>query len=234
MFGDNSPDDLRVFPIKFTLASGKLVSDVAVVLARQWLLVGNYMLIERLFCWGKWTGLVFASLVLASQATAVLAQSGSQAGLDKGQYIPNIWVDPDGCEHWVMDDGAEGYMTPHVTRDGLPVCREGRICALVKSDTFFASDSSEISQSGAAQLRTFFSESQFRTFSIAGHTDSSASDAYNKQLSLSRANAVAAVAKAAGVRVSTVRGYGERKPAASNATPAGRAQNRRVEIICVN
>ena len=26
-------------------------------------------------------------------------------------YIPSIWVDPDGFEHWVMDDGAEGYMT---------------------------------------------------------------------------------------------------------------------------
>ena len=34
------------------------------------------------------------------------------------RYVPGIWVDPDGCEHWVMDDGAEGYMTPHVTRDG--------------------------------------------------------------------------------------------------------------------
>ena len=191
------------------------------------------MLIERLFCWGKWASIVFASLILAAYATTARAQGASQAGLDKGQYIPNIWVDPDGCEHWVMDDGAEGYMTPHVTRDGLPVCREGSICGLVKSDTFFASDRFEISQSGAEQLRNFFADSEFRTFSIAGHTDSSASSAYNNQLSLNRAKTVAAVAKAAGARVSTVRGYGESKPVASNGTPAGRAQNRRVEIICV-
>lgn len=39
------------------------------------------------------------------------------------RYVPGIWVDPDGCEHWVMDDGFEGFMTPHVTRDGKPVCR---------------------------------------------------------------------------------------------------------------
>ncbi len=39
------------------------------------------------------------------------------------RYIPTIWVDPDGCEHWVFDDGFEGYMTPHVRRDGRPVCR---------------------------------------------------------------------------------------------------------------
>ena len=192
------------------------------------------MLVERLFCWGKWAGLVFASLVLAGQATTVLAQGASQAGLDKGQYIPNIWVDPDGCEHWVMDDGAEGYMTPHVTRDGIPVCREGNICGLVKSDTFFDTGSFEISQSGAEKLRSLFANSESRTFSIAGHTDSQASSAYNKQLSLNRANAVATIARAAGARVSTVRCYGESKPVASNNTTAGRAQNRRVEIICVN
>ena len=38
-------------------------------------------------------------------------------------YTPGIWVDPDGCEHWVMDDGAEGFMTPNVRPDGRPVCR---------------------------------------------------------------------------------------------------------------
>ena len=31
------------------------------------------------------------------------------------RYVPTIWVDPDGCEHWVMDDGAEGYISSHLT-----------------------------------------------------------------------------------------------------------------------
>lgn len=31
-------------------------------------------------------------------------------------YVPTVWVDPDGCEHWVMDDGFEGYMSPHTNR----------------------------------------------------------------------------------------------------------------------
>ena len=39
------------------------------------------------------------------------------------RYVPGIWIDPDGCQHWVMDDGAEGYMTPHLARDGRPVCK---------------------------------------------------------------------------------------------------------------
>lgn len=171
------------------------------------------------------------SVVLAAPAS--VAQTRSQSGLDKGQYIPNVWVDPDGCEHWVMDDGIEGYMTPHVTRDGKPVCRDGNVCALVKTDTFFATDRSDINADGVDRLTRFFQQSDFRRFSIAGHTDSVASDAYNLQLSRARADAVAAVARAAGASVTSVTGYGERKPAASNATSKGRALNRRVEIMCV-
>lgn len=41
------------------------------------------------------------------------------------RYTPTIWTDPDGCEHWVMDDGAEGFMTPHVMPSGRPVCNRG-------------------------------------------------------------------------------------------------------------
>ena len=53
------------------------------------------------------------------------------------------------------------------------------------------------------------------------------------RLSLNRANAVARVAVANGATVTDVRGFGERQPVASNATAAGRAQNRRVEIVCI-
>lgn len=174
-----------------------------------------------------------AMTLAVALALPAAAQTASQSGLDKGQYIPNIWVDPDGCEHWVMDDGIEGYMTPHVTRDGLPVCREGSICAVVRTDQFFDTDSSAISSDGAARLRDFFLQSQFKSFSIAGHTDSVASDAYNLKLSRDRANAVAAIARTTGVRIASVAGYGERKPSVSNDTARGRAKNRRVEIMCI-
>jgi len=182
------------------------------------------------------TGRRIAALVCVALVCAVpqaMAQTPSQSGADRGQYIPNVWVDPDGCEHWVMDDGAEGYMTPHVTRDGKPVCRDGNVCALVKTDTFFATDQSTINADGVTRLTKFFQASEFQSFSIAGHTDSVASDAYNMRLSRARAEAVAAVARSAGARVRSVTGYGERKPAASNATAQGRALNRRVEIMCV-
>jgi hypothetical protein len=36
-----------------------------------------------------------------------------------------IWTDPEGCDHWIIDDGLEGYMSPRVRADGTPVCRPG-------------------------------------------------------------------------------------------------------------
>ena len=52
--------------------------------------------------------------------------AGTERRILAERYIPGIWIDPDGCEHWVMDDGMEGYMTPHVRRDGTPVCNRSR------------------------------------------------------------------------------------------------------------
>ena len=71
------------------------------------------------------------------------------------------------------------------------------------------------------------------TVLVIGHTDNVGSTAYNQALSERRAAAVAQILTGNGVangRVATVgRGYGV--PVASNDTPGGRAQNRRVEII---
>jgi outer membrane protein OmpA-like peptidoglycan-associated protein len=66
---------------------------------------------------------------------------------------------------------------------------------------------------------------------IVGHTDSKGSKAYNQKLSERRAKAVADFLRTFGVKNSmSVSGMGETQPVADNATDAGRAQNRRVEI----
>ena len=70
---------------------------------------------------------------------------------------------------------------------------------------------------------------------IYGHTDSVGSDAYNQTLSENRAAAVARYLegrRVASVRIAT-RGFGETQPIADNATEAGRAANRRVEMRIV-
>ena len=177
---------------------------------------------------------IFAGLAGIAVACGAIGPVSAQQGEVIGEaYVPTIWVDPDGCEHWVMDDGWEGYMTPHVTRDGIPVCRRGNTCAVMNSDQLFATNSYRISARGKARLMEFFKSANANSYIIAGHTDSRASDAYNLRLSRNRANAVAAIANSSGARISDVRGYGERQPIATNRTRAGMAKNRRVEIICL-
>jgi outer membrane protein OmpA-like peptidoglycan-associated protein len=68
---------------------------------------------------------------------------------------------------------------------------------------------------------------------IAGHTDSTNTDAHNLRLSQQRADAVVLWLVTHGVAPLrlTARGFGKSQPVADNATAAGRALNRRVELV---
>ncbi len=33
-----------------------------------------------------------------------------------------IWVDPQGCDHWIVDEGIEGFMSARLDQYGNPVC----------------------------------------------------------------------------------------------------------------
>ena len=50
-------------------------------------------------------------------------------GFDRGALLEDrtagIWIDGNGCDHWIIDDGMEGYMSPRLADDGRPICREG-------------------------------------------------------------------------------------------------------------
>lgn len=170
---------------------------------------------------------------LALTFAFVAGPSMAQQTVRGERYVPTIWVDPDGCEHWVMDDGWEGYMDNHLNRDGTPVCRQLDTCAVMSSDQLFATDRYSINATNRQRLAEFFRQDGVNSYIVIGHTDSRASDQYNMRLSKNRANAVASIARSAGASVADVRGYGERQPRATNTTAAGMQQNRRVEIICV-
>jgi outer membrane protein OmpA-like peptidoglycan-associated protein len=76
--------------------------------------------------------------------------------------------------------------------------------------------------------------SQYPDFNIIieGHTDSTGAETYNQWLSEKRAETVANSLSVKGVapyRIQTI-GYGETRPVATNDTPEGRQQNRRVEL----
>lgn len=70
-------------------------------------------------------------------------------------------------------------------------------------------------------------------FEIGGHTDSDGDDKYNLSLSQQRAEAVKAQLIAMGIDAArlTTKGYGKTKLINNNATPEGKADNRRVEFV---
>jgi outer membrane protein OmpA-like peptidoglycan-associated protein len=82
-------------------------------------------------------------------------------------------------------------------------------------------------------LVTFLKEHPKRDLLIEGHTDGIGSEDYNLQLSQQRAVAVGEFLVSNGITPERITAYGSGKayPVASNATPAGREQNRRVEVV---
>jgi outer membrane protein OmpA-like peptidoglycan-associated protein len=103
-------------------------------------------------------------------------------------------------------------------------------------DLLFATDSATLRPDLQADLRTIASNLVNFPRSdviVVGHTDNTGTAAYNQNLSERRAGSVAQVLRAQGVASNRIQtqGRGLTQPVASNATPAGRAQNRRVEIF---
>ncbi|MEX0284252.1 MAG: OmpA family protein [Paracoccaceae bacterium] len=71
------------------------------------------------------------------------------------------------------------------------------------------------------------------TVQVIGHTDSQGDANYNQGLSERRAQSVSNILQAGGVAAPRIASYGrgESDPKASNLTPEGMAQNRRVELL---
>ena len=97
-------------------------------------------------------------------------------------------------------------------------------------DSFFVNNALRRDLAAVAQNLNRYPGS---TVVVVGHTDNTGSAAYNQDLSTRRANAVADILIANGVAPGRIRavGRGEDRPIASNLTAAGRAQNRRVDIV---
>jgi len=83
------------------------------------------------------------------------------------------------------------------------------------------------------RLSTYLSNNPQTKIIIEGHTDSRGSDEYNEALSERRARAVATELQSRGISADQIQtlGRGKAYPVASNDTPEGRQQNRRVEIV---
>ncbi len=77
------------------------------------------------------------------------------------------------------------------------------------------------------------SNPQLELIEVQGHTDSDGDAPYNERLSQKRSESVIAFLVKAGVAPSrlTPKGYGESRPIDTNANPAGREKNRRVQFV---
>jgi outer membrane protein OmpA-like peptidoglycan-associated protein len=111
---------------------------------------------------------------------------------------------------------------------------EGRVAT---QGIYFATDSAVIRPESTATLKEIGEMLRARPelrITIEGHTDSDGEEAYNLDLSARRARAVKAnLVEAFGIdagRLETA-GLGETRPVGDNATPEGKQQNRRVELV---
>jgi hypothetical protein len=75
------------------------------------------------------TGLAAATLLAGCEGEIQFGGYGPDKSIDRGinahhlsTMIAGIWVDPDGCDHWIIDDGLEGYLSERLQPDGRPVC----------------------------------------------------------------------------------------------------------------
>jgi outer membrane protein OmpA-like peptidoglycan-associated protein len=176
------------------------------------------------------------ALALAAAGAYLLVgpMAAAQDAQITGKIEWGVWIDADGCQHWWADGGTEGYMVPRRDpKTGKPVCLKQASCLTESTDTFFATASANLTAAGRSKLETFFRGTDAFSYAISGHTDSRGTDGYNQGLSEARAKAVADVARSVGAIVDSEVGFGETRPVATNATAAGMAKNRRVEVMCM-
>ena len=70
-----------------------------------------------------------AALMVTAFILAGCAENKVDKTVDRGfdskdltQLKAGIWIDPNGCDHWIIDDGAEGYLSQRLDKYGKPVC----------------------------------------------------------------------------------------------------------------
>ena len=152
-----------------------------------------------------------------AKGAAIGAAAGAAAGALIGHY---------------MDEQEKKLETV----DGATVEREGDMLRVTfESAILFDVDKADLKSSARDNLTKVagvLNEYPDTDLIIEGHTDSQGSVSYIQTLSERRADSVKGFLMEQGVAQSRLRtkGYGELAPIASNDTPEGRSQNRRVEV----
>jgi outer membrane protein OmpA-like peptidoglycan-associated protein len=179
------------------------------------------------------------------RGAAIGAAAGAVIGLlSKGDKLQNAMIGASigglaGGAIGNSQDRQERKLRQQLAGTGVEVQRVGdNITLNMPGGVTFATNSADLSAQFYPvldQVAGTLAEYNQTVIEVAGHTDSTGSAAYNKTLSERRAESVIAYMQSRGVqrqRMIPV-GAGQDYPVASNDTPEGRQQNRRVEITIV-
>lgn len=182
----------------------------------------------------------------AKQGAAIGAGIGALAGIlagddakerRRGAVIGAVVGGAGGALIGNQLDRQEADLRAQLGNDNVTIRNTGdRLIVTLPQDILFATDSATLRPDLQRDLRTV-GQSLLAypdtTVQVLGHTDNVGDAAYNFDLSQRRAESVANILISEGVppfRILSL-GRGEGQPIASNLTPEGRAQNRRVEIV---
>jgi len=133
-------------------------------------------------------------------------------------------------------DNQEAKLRKRLVGTGVSVTRVGDSIVLnMPSNVTFDTNKADVKAQFYGTLNSValvFKEYNQTLINVVGHTDSSGDANFNYDLSRRRAASVAQYMSAQALDANrfSVEGHGASDPIASNATPSGKAQNRRVEI----
>ncbi|WP_288927623.1 OmpA family protein [uncultured Maritimibacter sp.] len=136
-------------------------------------------------------------------------------------------------------DKQAGDLRSSLSNSSIQVINTGSYLKVVMPQgILFPTDSADVSPALYPDLRALaenLREYPNSSVQVVGHTDNTGQASYNLTLSQRRAQAVLGVIQANGVGAARLQavGKGDSEPVATNLTPEGRAQNRRVEVLII-
>ncbi|MGB5870493.1 MAG: OmpA family protein [Albidovulum sp.] len=174
----------------------------------------------------------------AGALLGVLTGKGGKDKLDRAVVGGVIGAGAGAIVGNILDKQA-AELQRDITTDGVRIINQGdRLIVSLPEGILFPVDSASVNPGIMGDLNTVaasLNRYPNSSVEVVGHTDNTGSAAYNQDLSQRRASAVSGILQQNGVSGARIVPYGrgESQPVASNLTPEGRAQNRRVEIIII-